>query len=134
LRIVPDWWVLPIYSVLRAIPIKFAGVVAAVAAIFGLFMLLWIILADAKRRLYRPIALLAGAAFVMAILMLGYSGAHEPDEAAFPGSSGPILLDANLNSHMWLVRCATAYYFAYIVAIAPALGWRRKPDAAAVFA
>ena len=90
-------------------------------------------LADAKNRLYRPIALLAAVALLVAIAVLGFSGAHEPEDAAFPGAPGPFLFDGNLNTHLWPTRVAAAYYFAYIFAIAPALGWRRKPDAAAVY-
>ena len=132
--ILPQWWMLPVYAILRAVPAKAEGVIAAVAAIFGLFMLPWIVLADARMRLYRPIALAAAAAFVVSILVLGYSGEHEPDDAVFPVNSGPFLLDAYLNSQLWLGRIAMAYYFTYTFAIAPALGWRRKHDTAAVFA
>jgi ubiquinol-cytochrome c reductase cytochrome b subunit len=134
MRVIPPWWALPFYAVLRAVPTKLGAIVAALAALFGLFLLPWIVLADARNRLYRPIALLAAVAFVLTVFALGYSGAHLADEAVVSGGPGPFLLDASLNTQLWLGRVATAYYFAYIVVIAPALGWRRRADAAAVFA
>ena len=131
--ILPEWWALPAFAVLKAVPGKLAAIATALAALFGFFLLPWIVLKDARNRLFRPVALAAAAGFFLAILVLGFSGAHDPEAAAFPGVAGPPLLDANLNSQLWLSRFATAYYFAYIIVIAPVLGWRRRPDAAAVF-
>jgi ubiquinol-cytochrome c reductase cytochrome b subunit len=134
MRILPEWWALPAFAVLKAVPTKFGAIATALAGVFGFFLLPWIVLKDARNRLCRPVAIVAAAGFLLAILALGFSGAHNPAASAFPGAPGPFLLDANLNSQLWLSRAAAAYYFAYIAFIAPALGWRRKPDTAAVFA
>ena len=59
--------------------------------------------------------------------MLGYCGAHEPDQMVIPGVLGPQLLDANLNSFVWLSRIGALYYFAYFLVITPLLGLTETP-------
>jgi ubiquinol-cytochrome c reductase cytochrome b subunit len=41
--------------------------------------------------------------------------------------SGLILLDADINSFVWLSRLGTAYYFAYFLLVLPILGLRETP-------
>jgi quinol-cytochrome oxidoreductase complex cytochrome b subunit len=131
--IIPPWWALPGYALLREAPSKVGGVLLAVTAAFGLFLVPWILLGDVKSRVCRPAAILALALFLGSIVVLGISGCHEPDDPVLAAGVGPLVLGDNLNTQLWLSRAMTLYFFAYVVVIAPALGWRRRADISATF-
>jgi ubiquinol-cytochrome c reductase cytochrome b subunit len=76
---------------------------------------------------YRPTARWYFLIFVLAALILGWCGARLPDDPVIPSVTSFKLLDADLNSYVWLSRIATAYYFAYFVLILPILGLTEKP-------
>jgi quinol-cytochrome oxidoreductase complex cytochrome b subunit len=60
--------------------------------------------------------------------VLGFCGARLPDDPVFgSGPSGLMLLDADINSFVWLSRIAALYYFAYFWVITPALGLFETP-------
>ena len=64
---------------------------------------------------------------MLACISLGFCGAHPPDEHVIPGVSGLMLLDADINSWVWLSRIGTLYYFAYFLVITPMLGLTETP-------
>ena len=126
-HIVPEWYFLPFYAILRAIPDKLIGVLAMFGAIGVLFILPWIDTSKVRSMRYRPTARLYFLIFIVVAIGLGFCGAHEPSEKVIPGIGGFDLLDYNLNSFVWLSRLLTTYYFAYFLVITPLLGLMETP-------
>ena len=54
-HIVPEWYFLPAYAILRSIPNKLLGVLALFAAILILLILPLVNTADIRSSLYRPL-------------------------------------------------------------------------------
>jgi ubiquinol-cytochrome c reductase cytochrome b subunit len=125
-HIVPEWYLLPYYAILRAIPDKLMGVVALGAAIACIFALPWLDTSRVRSMRYRPQAKLYFAIFVIDCIILGFCGAHEPDEQVVPGLVTFTLGDSDLNSFVWLSRISAIYYFLYFLVITPVLGLREK--------
>ena len=125
--IVPEWYFLPFYAILRAVPNKLAGVLMMFGSIGLLFVLPWLDTAKVRSMRYRPSARLFFFIFILTCLVLGYCGAHEPDAKPFPGLDMGHFLDANVNSFVWLSRIFVTYYFAYFVVITPLLGLIETP-------
>ncbi|MDB5424126.1 MAG: petB [Phenylobacterium sp.] len=126
-HIVPEWYLLPFYAILRALPNKLAGVIAMFGAIATLFVLPWLDTSKVRSMRYRPTARLYFFIFILACIALGFCGAHAPDDHVIPGVSGLQLLDADLNSYVWLSRIGALYYFAYFWVITPMLGLTETP-------
>ena len=86
-HIVPEWYLLPFYAILRAItfnigPVdaKLLGVIFMFAAIAVLFVLPWLDTSKVKSMRYRPVAKQFFLGFVVACLLLGWCGASNPDD------------------------------------------------------
>ena len=126
-HIVPEWYLLPFYAILRAVPNKLMGVIAMGGAIGTLFVLPWLDTSKVRSMRYRPTARIYYFIFILACLVLGFCGAHAPDDMVIPGVSGPQFLDANLNSFVWLSRIGALYYFVYFWVITPLLGLTETP-------
>ncbi|HPA38635.1 MAG TPA: cytochrome b N-terminal domain-containing protein, partial [Phenylobacterium sp.] len=126
-HIVPEWYFLPFYAILRAIPDKLGGVIAMFGAIAMLFALPWLDTSKVKSMRYRPAAKLYFLIFVVACFVLGICGGQLPDNQVIPGLSTFTLIDADLNSMVWLSRVATLYYFAYFLIVMPVLGLTETP-------
>jgi ubiquinol-cytochrome c reductase cytochrome b subunit len=126
-HIVPEWYFLPFYAILRALPNKLAGVLAMFGAIATLFVLPWLDTSKVRSMRYRPTAKLYFFIFVLACIALGFCGARLPDDQVIPGFTSFQLMDADLNSFVWLSRIAALYYFAYFWVITPLLGLTETP-------
>jgi ubiquinol-cytochrome c reductase cytochrome b subunit len=126
-HIVPEWYLLPFYAILRAIPDKFGGVIAMFGAIAVLFVLPWLDTSKVRSMRYRPTMRLYFWIFVVVALGLGWCGAQLPDAAVIPGVPSFMLLDGELNSYLWLTRILTAYYFIFFIIIMPFVGLREQP-------
>ena len=126
-HIVPEWYMLPFYAILRAIPDKFGGVVAMFAAIGVLFILPWLDTSKVRSMRYRPTMKIFFVIFVVVGMILGWCGAQLPDAAVVPGMPSFTLIDGKLNSYLWLTRFATLYYFAFFFVIMPFVGLRETP-------
>ncbi len=126
-HIVPEWYLLPFYAILRAVPNKLIGVLAMFAAIAVLFVLPWLDTAKTKSMRYRPTARVFFVLFLITCVILGFCGAHEPDDQVIKGLATFELGDAKLNSYVWLSRVFTFCYFAYMVGVMPILGMLEKP-------
>ncbi len=82
-HIAPVWYFTPFYSILRAIPSKFGGMLAMFAAIFILFFLPWLDRCSVRSIRYRGITYkIALALFVISFLALGYLGTIPPTPTA----------------------------------------------------
>ena len=126
-HIVPEWYLLPFYAILRAVPDKLMGVILMFGAIAVIFLLPWLDTSKVRSMRYRPTARLYFFIFVFVALVLGYCGGQLPDDQVIPGVSGLMLIDADINSFVWLSRIATLYYFAYFMIILPVLGLTETP-------
>jgi len=126
-HIVPEWYFLPFYAILRAVPDKLGGVILMFGAIAVMFVLPWLDTSKVRSMRYRPAAKLYFFIFVLACIILGYCGGKLPDDHVIPGLSTFTLIDADLNSFVWLSRFAALYYFAYFLVILPVLGLTETP-------
>lgn len=126
-HIVPEWYFLPFYAILRAVPDKLMGVLLMFGAIAMLFVLPWLDTSKVRSMRYRPTAKLYFGIFVLACLVLGYCGGRLPDDHVIGNLSTFQLLDADLNSMVWLSRIAAIYYFAYFLVVLPILGLTETP-------
>jgi len=111
-HIVPEWYFLPYYAILRAIPDKLFGVMAFAGSIGLLLFLPWLDTSKVKSARYRPIYKWFFALFMIDVLVLGYLGAKPPE-----------------GWYLIVGRLATAYYFLHLLAVLPLLGWIEKPSA-----
>ena len=74
-HIVPEWYFLPFYAILRAIPDKLMGVVAMFSAILILFVLPWLDRSKVRSAKYRPIYKQMFWIFFFNAFVLGWVGA-----------------------------------------------------------
>jgi ubiquinol-cytochrome c reductase cytochrome b subunit len=115
-HIVPEWYFLPFYAILRAIDFNFIvdskllGVIFFGASILVLFFLPWLdrspVRSGGFRPLFRPFYWL----FVLNFLTLMYLGAQEPQ-----------------GIYVVLAKLCTAYYFIYFLIILPLLSRFETP-------
>ena len=126
-HIVPEWYLLPFYAILRAVPDKLVGVILMFGAIATLFVLPWLDTSKVRSMRYRPTVRLYYFIFALVCIVLGFCGAHAPDDHVIPGLTGLIVLDADLNSFVWLSRICALYYFAYFWVITPLMGLTETP-------
>jgi quinol-cytochrome oxidoreductase complex cytochrome b subunit len=109
-HIVPEWYFLPFYAILRAIPDKLGGVIAMFGSIAVLAFLPWLDTSRVRSATYRPLFKVFFWAFVICGIGLGYLG-------AMPAEGGYIIA----------ARIFTFYYFAFFLIIMPALGLFETP-------
>jgi ubiquinol-cytochrome c reductase cytochrome b subunit len=122
-HIVPEWYFLPFYAILRSItddlwiikivPLidgKLGGVIAMFGAIAVLFFIPWLDTSRERSTRYRPIYKWFFWLLVIDCLTLGYLGAKPPE--------GGYLIAAQL---------ATAYYFIHFLVVMPVVGLIETP-------
>ncbi len=109
-HIVPEWYYLPFYAILRSIPDKLAGVVAMFAAIVVLAFLPWLDTAKTRSSKYRPLAKQFFWIFVVVCILLGYLGAQPPE-----------------GIYVIAGRILTVMYFAYFLIVLPLLSRIERP-------
>ena len=126
-HIVPEWYFLPFYAMLRSVPNKLGGVITMFGAIALLFVLPWIDTSKVRSMRYRPTMRLYFFIFIAVCLVLGWCGAHEPADSVIPNVTTFTLGDYDLNSMVWLSRVATLYYLAYFLIITPVMGLTETP-------
>ncbi len=126
-HIVPEWYFLPFYAILRAIPDKLMGVLAMFGAIAMLFALPWLDTSKVRSMRYRPMAKMYFFIFVVVCVILGFCGARLPSDPVIPGLTTFELTGYDLNSFVWLSRVGTAYYFVFFLVLLPLLGLIEKP-------
>ena len=108
-HIVPEWYFLPFYAILRAIPDKLGGVVVMFAGVLILYVLPWLDTSKVRSATFRPIYKQLFWLFVANCLLLGWLGA-KPAEGIY----------------VILSRAATAYYFAFFMILMPLVGRLEK--------
>jgi len=119
-HIVPEWYFLPFYAILRSIPNKFVGVMAMFGAVFVLFFLPWLDTSKVRSATFRPVYKWFFWGFVIDCFILGYVGAHSPDY---------IYIRLGGLSNQLLGQFTTLLYFAFFFLSLPLLGIYEKPKA-----
>ena len=109
-HIVPEWYYLPFYAILRAIPNKLLGVVAMFGAILIMFVLPWLDRHPVRSASFRPIYRVFFWLFVANALMLGWCGSQLPE--GLPAILGVI---------------GTIWYFVHLLIVLPVLSWVETP-------
>ena len=110
-HIVPEWYLLPFYAILRSVPDKLMGVIAMFSAILILVVLPWLDTSKIRSAVFRPIYKQFYWILVLDVLVLGYVGAM-PAEGLY----------------LLIARVATVYYFAHFLIVLPVLGWVEKTN------
>ncbi|MBI1274662.1 cytochrome b [bacterium] len=140
-HIVPEWYFLPFYAILRAIPNKLGGVVAMISAILILFVIPWLDRSPVRSSSYRPMYRIFFWLLVVTGLVLGYAGSQTPDWGTLIAFCKG---DACQSIHAWLLviptgdasaylpditvaRLATLYYFAHFLVVMPMVAKRETP-------
>jgi len=108
-HIVPEWYLLPFYAILRSIPDKLMGVIAMLSAILILAALPWLDTSKIRSAVFRPLYKQFYWILLADVLILGYVGAM-PAEGLY----------------LLIARVATAYYFIHFLIILPVLGFKEK--------
>jgi ubiquinol-cytochrome c reductase cytochrome b/c1 subunit len=104
-HIVPEWYYLPFYAILRAIPDKLFGVIALFASIAILAFMPWLDTSKVRSARYRPLYRQFFWLFVITCIGLGWLGSK-------PAEGGYVIA----------ARILTIYYFAFFLLVLPLLG------------
>jgi ubiquinol-cytochrome c reductase cytochrome b subunit len=110
-HIVPEWYFLPFYAILRSIPDKLAGVIGMFAAIAVLFILPWLDRSPVRSARFRSFTFKALFwLLIVDCILLGIVGAKPPEG-------------------WWLTigRLATVWYFAHFLVFIPLVSIFEKP-------
>ncbi len=123
--IVPEWYFLPFYAILRAftddfiiyqiflqwfMSAKLAGVLAMFASILVLLLLPWLDRSRVRSSQYRPVYKIAFWVFAIVCVILGWCGG-KPAEGIY----------------VVITQVATIYYFAHFLIITPIIGVLERP-------
>jgi quinol-cytochrome oxidoreductase complex cytochrome b subunit len=116
-HIVPEWYFLPFYAILRAItfdiwfiPAKLIGVILMFGSIFVLFVLPWLDGSPVRSARFRPIYKWFFWVLVADCFLLGYLGSQPPE-----------------GGYVALALIGTIYYFFHFLILLPLLGRLERP-------
>ncbi len=109
-HIVPEWYLLPFYAILRSIPNKLIGVIAMFGSIGVLFLVPWLDTSRVRSANYRPLYRQFFWILVVVAIGLGYLGSQPPE-----------------GGYVIAARILTVYYFAHFLVIMPLLGLFETP-------
>jgi quinol-cytochrome oxidoreductase complex cytochrome b subunit len=116
-HIVPEWYFLPFYAILRAIDFnilfidsKLGGVIFFAGALLVLFFVPWLDTSKVRSGAFRPVFKWFYWLFIINFVMLAYLGASAADGKVL----GIAVADFS--------KICTVYYFAYFIVILPLLG------------
>ena len=116
-HIVPEWYLLPYYAILRSItfsligiPAKLLGVISAFGSLFLLFIVPWLDTSPVRSSRFRPIYKWVFWLLVIDVLALGWVGANPPQGIV-----------------VTVGQIATAYYYIHFLILLPVLGKIERP-------
>lgn len=104
-HIVPEWYFLPFYAILRSIPDKLGGVIAMLASILILVFLPFLNTSEIRSSQFRPIHRKFFWLLVVDSFILGWIGGNIPE-----------------TPYLEIGQAATVFYFMYFLVIIPFLG------------
>lgn len=109
-HIMPEWYFLPFYAILRAVPSAIGGILALVGAIAVLFALPWLDRSPVRSATLRPLYRVFVWLLAATVVLLGWLGSRPPE--------GLYVLAA---------RVATAWYFLHFLVVLPLLARFERP-------
>jgi ubiquinol-cytochrome c reductase cytochrome b subunit len=118
-HIVPEWYLLPFYAMLRSIPQKLIGVIVLFGALATLAFAPWLDTSKVRSMRFRPMMKPFFWILVLDCILLGYLGANRPD-ATWNLAGIEISL-------VWPARFGTLYYYAYFWLLLPLIGLIETP-------
>ena len=110
-HILPEWYFLPFYAILRAVPDKLGGVILMFGAVLILAFAPWLDTSRVRSCNYRPVYRVFFWVFLVNAILLGWLGAKPPE-------GGYVLAS----------RICTVYYFAHFLIVMPLVGLFETPD------
>jgi ubiquinol-cytochrome c reductase cytochrome b subunit len=124
-HIVPEWYFLPFYAMLRAVPNKLLGVLTMFGAIALLFVTPWLDTSKVRSMRYRPTMRWFFFAFILVTLTLGWCGSKEPADVVLKLGTAPNGDPTGLTVTTFSQFLAI-YYYAYFLVVLPLLGLTEK--------
>jgi ubiquinol-cytochrome c reductase cytochrome b subunit len=109
-HIVPEWYLLPYYAILRSVPNKLLGVIMAFGSIFLLFLVPWLDSSPVRSARFRPVFKWVFWLLVIDVIALGWVGANPPE--------GLVVMVGQI---------ATLYYFVHFLILFPVIGRLERP-------
>ena len=109
-HIVPEWYFLPFYAILRAVPDKLGGVIAMFAAVLILVFVPWLDTSRVRSAKYRPYYKIAFWFFVFTCVALGWLGSKPAEQP-----------------YVFWSQFFTIAYFAFFLVALPVLGLIETP-------
>ena len=109
-HIVPEWYLLPYYAILRSVPNKLLGVIMAFGSIFLLFIVPWLDSSPVRSARFRPVYKWVFWLLVIDVIALGWVGANPPE--------GLVVMVGQI---------ATFYYFVHFLILFPVIGRLERP-------
>ena len=109
-HIVPEWYLLPYYAILRSVPNKLLGVIMAFGSIFLLFIVPWLDTSPVRSARFRPVYKWVFWLLVIDVIALGWVGANPPE--------GLVVMVGQI---------ATFYYFVHFLILFPVIGRLERP-------
>lgn len=103
--IVPEWYLLPYYAILRSIPNKLLGVLAMFGSLLILLVLPFTDLSRIRGAQFRPAMKLAFWFFVVDFIILMWIGSQHPN-----------------SPYVEIGQISTAFYFSWFLIIVPVIG------------
>jgi len=108
-HIVPEWYFLPFYAILRSIPHKLGGVIAMFASLLVLFLIPFLNFAEIRSPLFRPLCKIFFWVFILDYFILGWIGGCSPE-----------------TPYLEIGQIGTFFYFFYFIIIIPLLSYLEK--------
>ena len=109
-HIVPEWYFLPFYAILRAVPSKLGGVILLFGSLLILLAVPWLDRSPVRSARFRPVYRWFFGFFVLTCLGLGFLGAQPPE-----------------GIYIILARVLTFSYFAFFLLVLPLVGFFERP-------
>lgn len=108
-HIVPEWYFLPFYAILRSVPDKLGGVILMVASILILILMPYLVGGKIRSSFFRPLHKVSFWFFVSICMLLGWIGGNPAD---YP--------------YVEIGQCLTVFYFMFILLVLPFLNFLEK--------
>ena len=109
-HIVPEWYLLPYYAILRSVPNKLFGVILAFGSLFLLFLVPWLDTSPVRSAHFRPIYKWVFWLLVVDVIALGWVGANPPEGLV-----------------VTVGQIATFYYYLHFLILFPVVGKLERP-------
>jgi len=110
-HIVPEWYFLPYYAILRSIPDKLGGVAAMGGSLLVFFLIPFTNMSEVRSTTFRPLFKIFYWLLVTDFLILGWAG-QKPVK----------------DTYVIVSQIATAYYFLFFIFLIPIIGIIETPS------